>query len=117
MVECAMYGFDAYITTFMAGKTGCLSCLVPETPTWWQRQFPVLGAVSGTVGCLGAVEVVKIITGIGEPLAGTLLNMDLASMEFRRHKLSRDPQCKVCGARRVFPVQVGRQNDATLDTQ
>ena len=49
-----------------------------EVPPAWKREFPVFGAVSGTVACLGAVEVVKLITGIGEPLAGEMLAMDLA---------------------------------------
>lgn len=97
MVECAMYALEAQITTFIPGRTGCLACLYPEAPPEWRREFPVLGAVSGTVACLGAVEVVKLLTGLGEPLAGTLLTMDLGSMQFRRHHLQRAKLCPVCG--------------------
>ncbi len=97
MVECAMFALEAYVTTFIPGKTPCLRCIVPEKPPHWKREFPVLGAVSGTAGCLGAVEVIKLITGIGEPLAGVKLVMDLGSMEFRRLKIARDPNCPVCG--------------------
>jgi molybdopterin-synthase adenylyltransferase len=57
----------------------------------------VLGAVSGTAGCLGAVEVVKLLTGLGEPLAGMKLVMDLGTMEFRKLKIAREPACPVCG--------------------
>ena len=96
MVECAMYSMEAHITTILPGRTPCLGCLTPEKPPDWKRQFPVLGAVSGTVGCLGAVEVVKLITGLGEPLAGTLLTMDLGSMRFRRHRVQRRADCPVC---------------------
>lgn len=96
MVECAMYAFDAQVTTFIPGKTGCLACLVPHVPPEWKREFPVLGAVAGTIGCLGAIEVVKLLTGLGEPLAGTLLSMDLLSMNFRRLKIRRDENCPVC---------------------
>ena len=99
MVECAMYALEAQLTTFLPGRTGCLACLHPEAPPEWRREFPVLGAVSGTVACLGAVEVVKLLTGLGTPLAGTLLTMDLGTMQFRRHRLHRSPHCKVCGAR------------------
>jgi molybdopterin/thiamine biosynthesis adenylyltransferase len=99
MVECAMFAFDAQVTTFIPGQTGCLACLVPNVPPEWKREFPVLGAVAGTIGCLGAVEVVKLLTGLGEPLAGTLLSMDLLSMQFRRLQAKRDPQCMVCSGR------------------
>ena len=96
MVECAVYAFEAHVTTFVPGRTGCLQCLVPEVPPDWKRQFPVLGAVSGTAGCLGAVEVVKLLTGLGEPLADTRLVMDLGTMEFRRLKCAPRADCPVC---------------------
>ncbi len=98
MVECAMYAMEARITTFLPGSTGCLRCLIGESPQDWRRQFPVLGAVSGTVGCLGAVEVVKLLTGLGRPLANVLLTLDLGSMEFRRLKIAADPRCTVCAS-------------------
>ena len=97
MVECAVYAFEAHLTTFIPGRTGCLQCLVPEIPPDWRRRFPVLGAVSGVAGCLGAVEVVKLLTGLGEPLADTRLVMDLGTMEFRRLKTGRRVDCPVCG--------------------
>ena len=96
MVECAMYETEAHITTFAPGKTGCLRCLYPEKPDDWQRRFPVIGAVSGTVGCLGAMEVIKIIAGLGEPLFGRLLTMDLRDMSFQEVKIRPDPGCPVC---------------------
>jgi len=101
MVECAVYAFEAHITTFLPGRTGCLQCLVPAIPPDWKRHFPVLGAVSGVAGCLGAVEVIKLLTGLGEPLAGTRLVMDLGTMQFRRLKTARRADCPVCGAGRA----------------
>jgi molybdopterin/thiamine biosynthesis adenylyltransferase len=97
MVECAMYAMEARLTTILPGRTPCLECFVPEKPPEWRRRFPVLGAVSGTVGCMAATEVVKLVTGIGKPLAGVLLSMDLGSMEFRRLNISRRPDCAACG--------------------
>jgi molybdopterin/thiamine biosynthesis adenylyltransferase len=105
MVECAMYALEAHLTTFLPGVTGCLGCLCSEVPASWRRQFPVLGAVSGTVACLGAVEVVKVLTGLGAPLAGVLLAMDLGTMQFRRLKIRQNPQCSVCAAR-VAPLDL-----------
>lgn len=98
MVECAMHTLEATVTTFLPGRSGCLACYVPEVPPTWTRQFPVFGAVSGTAACLGAMEVIKLITGLGTPLAGEMLCMDLGSMGFRRVKLPRRSDCEVCGS-------------------
>lgn len=97
MVECAMHTLEASVTTFVPGKTGCLACYVPKVPPTWTRQFPVFGAVSGTAACLGAMEVIKLITGIGQPLCGSMLSMDLATMQFRQVRLPRRDDCPVCG--------------------
>ena len=60
LVECAMYELEAQITTVIPGQTPCLRCLHPEAPESWTRQFPVFGAVSGTVACLAAMEVINL---------------------------------------------------------
>ena len=98
MVECAMYELQAQLTTIIPGETPCLACLFPEAPPAWKREFPVLGAVSGTVGCLGAAETIKLIAGLGETLAGQLLTMDLRTMEFARRRITRRAGCAVCDA-------------------
>ena len=96
MVDCAMFELRAQITTLIPGRTPCLQCLYPEPPPDWKRQFPVFGAVSGMIGCLGALEAIKVLTGLGEPLLGRLLVCDLRSMAFRLLKVKRDPHCQVC---------------------
>ncbi len=96
MVECAMHALEASVTTFIPGKTGCLRCYVPEVPPAWTRQFPVFGAVSGVAACIGAMEVIKLITGIGEPLAGEMINIDLGTTQFRRVRLPRRDDCETC---------------------
>ncbi|MCH2136225.1 MAG: HesA/MoeB/ThiF family protein [Phycisphaerales bacterium] len=83
IVECAMYDLEATITTQQAGRTSSLRDLVPEPPDPWQRRFPVFGAVSGAVGCLGAMEAIKCITGLGEPLFNRMLFMNLRNMRMR----------------------------------
>jgi molybdopterin/thiamine biosynthesis adenylyltransferase len=98
MVECAVYELEAQISTIVPGDTPCLSCLCPEPPTGWRRQFPVFGAVAGMVGCLGAMEVIKLLTGLGEPLLNRLLTCDLRAMSFRTVNTKRRPDCPVCGA-------------------
>lgn len=99
MVECAMFELEAQITTFVPGRAPCLACLHPVEPPAWQRKFPVFGAVSGMVGSLAAMEVIKIITGIGEPLLGRLFTCDLRSMTFRTLKIIANPDCPVCGGK------------------
>jgi len=98
MVECAMYELQAQLTTFIPGESPCLACLFPEAPPAWKREFPVFGAVSGSVGCLAAMEAIKLIAGIGETLAGELLTMDLRTMAFSKHRVSRRVGCAVCDA-------------------
>ncbi len=97
LIECAMDELDAHITTIIPGKTPCLNCVYPEKPPMWKRQFPVFGAVSGTVGCLGAMEAIKIISGIGTTLQGQLLTLDLRDMTFRKIQINRNPDCPTCG--------------------
>lgn len=97
LVDCAMFELEAQLTTILPGRTPCLACLYPSTPPAWQRQFPVFGAVSGAVACLAAVEAIKVLAGLGEPLAGKLLTMDLRGMTFRKATLRRNPDCAVCG--------------------
>jgi len=97
LVESAMFSMEATLTTVVPGETACLACITPEKPDWWIRQFPVIGAVSGSVAAMAAMEVIKLITGIGRPLKNRMLVMDLGDMHFRTVKLHRDPACRVCG--------------------
>ena len=97
LVECAMFEMEAHITTVIPGKSPCLQCVFPKDPPTWKRQFPGLGAVSGTVACLGAVEAVKVLAGLGDPLAGRLLRMDLRRMTFHTMNVGQRSDCPVCG--------------------
>lgn len=97
MVECAMYELETRLATFLPGRTPCLACVYPEAPSGWKRQFPVFGAVSGVAGCLGAMEAIKVLTGLGEPLLEAMLICDLRTMRFRKLAIKQDPHCRVCG--------------------
>ena len=83
LVDCSMYDLEGRVTTVIPGQTPCLACLYPEPPTNWKRQFPVISPIASTVGCLAAMEAIKVVTGVGEPLAGKLLTFDLRDMVFR----------------------------------
>lgn len=98
MVECSMFELEAHLTSFVPGQTPCLQCIHPVAPPTWKRQFPVFGAVAGTVGCMAAMEAIKLIAGIGQPLLGRMLRIDLANMSFRTLNFRRREDCEVCAA-------------------
>jgi molybdopterin/thiamine biosynthesis adenylyltransferase len=106
MVVAAMNDMEAYLTTIIPHETGCLSCLFPEKPDWDRRGFGVLGAVSGTLACLTALEAIKFLTGFSSPLLSQLLTMDLGNMEFKKHRTFHDPNCPVCGIRKHHSYNV-----------
>ncbi len=99
MVDSAMYDMEAQLLTIIPGKTPCLACVCPAPPPVWKRQFPVFGAVSGTIACLAAVEAIKVIAGLGEPLLGKMLTIDMRDMTFRKIGIQRNPNCEACGGR------------------
>lgn len=108
MVEAAMDGMEAYLTTIIPGVTPCLSCLFPEKPEWDKRAFSVLGAVSGTLACLTALEAIKLITGFSQPLLSQLLTIDLHRMEFAKRRSYRDRECPVCGNNAPWRYSTGQ---------
>ena len=79
----------------------CYRCLFPQPPEAGYApncaQAGVLGVLPGIAGTLQAAEALKILLGIGEPLAGRLLHIDVRTMRFRETRLPRDPQCVGCG--------------------
>ena len=96
LVDCAMFDMDAQLVTVLPGKTACLACLYRTPNPAWKREFPVFGAVAGTIACLGALELIKILAGFGEPLTNRMLLADLWTLDFRKVEVRRDPACAVC---------------------
>ncbi len=84
-----------------AEKTACYRCLFPVPPSEDLvprcEQAGVLGALAGTVGTLQAIEVLKILLDLGEPLVGYLLLFDALDTRFRKIAVPVDPACKTCG--------------------
>ncbi len=94
-VHGAIWGMGGQVTVIVPGKTPCLACLFPETPP--RKHSPVLGTAPGVIGCIQATEVLKLLTGIGNPLFGRLLLYDGEFMEFSEVHVRRKPDCPVCG--------------------
>ena len=103
LVSAAVLRFEGQLSVFQGhdGACPCHRCLHPEPPPEGLvptcSEAGVLGAVTGVMGTLQATEVLKLILGIGETLAGRLLLWDALDARFRTVKLKRDPACALCG--------------------
>lgn len=101
VVHGSIFQFDGQVTVFKPQAGPCYRCLFPAPPPPGAvpncAEAGVLGVLPGIVGCIQAVEGIKQILGIGEPLVGRLLIFDALSMEFSEVKIRRDPNCPVCG--------------------
>jgi len=99
LVSGALGRFDGQVSAFRSdGKGPCYRCLVPDIPPDAQTcsQVGVVGALAGVIGSMMALEVIKLITGAGEPLCGKLWLFDGLKAESRTVKLPRDPACSAC---------------------
>ncbi len=88
LVSASIYQFEAQVSVFNVDGGPCYQCLYPEPPP--EHLSPncslsgVLGILPGVAGCLQAIEAVKLIIGKEDVLSGTLLSMDLLTMQFKR---------------------------------
>jgi molybdopterin/thiamine biosynthesis adenylyltransferase/rhodanese-related sulfurtransferase len=100
-VHGSIFRFEGQATTFIPYEGPCYRCLFPTPPPPELApscaEAGVLGLLPGMVGMIQATETAKLILGIGEPLVGRLLTYDALGMEFRELRLSRDPECPMCG--------------------
>ncbi|EDY19176.1 UBA/THIF-type NAD/FAD binding protein [Chthoniobacter flavus Ellin428] len=98
----SIFRFDGQCTVFAPHLGGpCYRCMFPEPPPPGMvpscAEGGVLGVLPGIIGVMQAIEAVKLIIGIGEPLIGRMIAFDALKMKFREFKLRRDPKCPVCG--------------------
>jgi molybdopterin/thiamine biosynthesis adenylyltransferase/rhodanese-related sulfurtransferase len=100
VVSASILGFDGQLSVFAPYDGPCYRCLYPVPPP--AELAPscgangVLGVLPGTMGLLQATEVVKLVTGIGEPLIGRLLLYEALGATFTELKVRRDPECEIC---------------------
>jgi adenylyltransferase/sulfurtransferase len=100
-VYASIFRFEGQVSVFATEDGPCYRCLYEEPPPPGLvpscAEGGVLGILPGFIGTLQATEVIKLATGIGEPLIGRLLMADAAEMNFRTLKVEKNPDCPVCG--------------------
>src|SRR4051794_34279104 len=100
VVSASILGFDGQLSVFKPHDGPCYRCLYPVPPP--ADMAPscgangVLGVLPGTMGLLQATEVIKLVTGAGEPLVGRLLLYEALGATFTELKVRRDPECAIC---------------------
>ena len=100
-VYASIFRLEGQVSIFDAQRGPCYRCLFPEPPPPGMvpscAEGGVLGVVPGIIGSLQALEVLKLILGLGDPLIGRLVLFDAIGFEFRELPVKRDPACRVCG--------------------
>jgi molybdopterin/thiamine biosynthesis adenylyltransferase/rhodanese-related sulfurtransferase len=101
VVHGSIFRFEGQVSVFQPYDGPCYRCLLPEPPPAELApscaEAGVLGVLPGIVGSLQALEAIKLILDLGDPLVGRLLAYDALEVSFRSFKVRRDPQCPACG--------------------
>jgi adenylyltransferase/sulfurtransferase len=101
LVEAGVLGFSGLVLSIRPGESACYRCVFPVPPEPGTvpscREAGVLGATAGIVGAIQALEAIKLLTGVGEPLTDRILQLDAATMEQMLVKTARRPDCPACG--------------------
>jgi sulfur-carrier protein adenylyltransferase/sulfurtransferase len=98
----SIFRFEGQCTVFAPHLGGpCYRCMFPEPPPPGMvpscAEGGVLGVLPGIIGVMQAIEAIKLIIGIGEPLIGRLVSFDALKMRYKEFKIRRDPNCPICG--------------------
>jgi molybdopterin/thiamine biosynthesis adenylyltransferase/rhodanese-related sulfurtransferase len=101
VVHGSIFRFEGQASVFKPYEGPCYRCFLPEPPPAEHApscaEAGVLGVLPGIIGSIQAMETIKILLGLGEPLVGRLLAYDALEEEFRVFKVRRDPACPACG--------------------
>jgi adenylyltransferase/sulfurtransferase len=96
----SIYRFDGQASVFWAEYGPCYRCLYPEPPPPGMvpscAEGGVLGVLCATIGSIQTTEAIKVLTGVGDPMIGSLIIYDALEMSFRKIKVRKDPNCPLC---------------------
>jgi molybdopterin/thiamine biosynthesis adenylyltransferase len=108
LVEAGVAGWDGVITTIIPYETACYRCIFPEFPREkTDTEIGLIGCLPGVLGTMQAMEVVKLILGIGKNLKNRLLVFDGLEMKFNEFSIQKNPNCPVCGKKDKAEVEEG----------
>jgi adenylyltransferase/sulfurtransferase len=97
----SIYRFDGQASVFWSAYGPCYRCLYPEPPPPGMvpscAEGGVLGVLCASIGSIQVTEAIKVLTGIGDPLVGSLMVYDALEMSYRKIKVRKDPNCAICG--------------------
>jgi sulfur-carrier protein adenylyltransferase/sulfurtransferase len=100
VVHGSIFRFEGQASVYLPYEGPCYRCQIPEPPPAELApscaEAGVLGVLPGIIGSLQAMEAIKLILGLGEPLVGRILAYDALEEEFRSFKVRRDPECPAC---------------------
>ncbi|HUC14904.1 MAG TPA: molybdopterin-synthase adenylyltransferase MoeB [Acidimicrobiales bacterium] len=100
VVHGSIFRFEGQASVYLPHQGPCYRCQVPEPPppdlAPSCAEAGVLGVLPGIIGSLQAMEAIKVLLGLGDPLVGRLLAYDALEGTFRTFKLNRDPGCPAC---------------------
>jgi molybdopterin/thiamine biosynthesis adenylyltransferase/rhodanese-related sulfurtransferase len=100
VVHGSIFRFEGQASVYLPHQGPCYRCQVPEPPPAELApscaEAGVLGVLPGIIGSIQAMEAIKLLLGLGEPLAGRLLAYDALDQTFRTFKINRDPECAAC---------------------
>ncbi|NRA27184.1 MAG: molybdopterin-synthase adenylyltransferase MoeB [Opitutales bacterium] len=120
VVHGSIHQFDGQVSVFQPNDGPCYRCLFPEPPPLGSApscaEAGVLGVLPGTVGTIQATEAIKVLTGMGESLTGKLLCWDALSSEQRLLRISKNPNCPLCGAQPSITALAWTGDFCDLDT-
>ena len=101
VVHGSIFRFEGQATVFHPYVGPCYRCMIPEPPPAELApscaEAGVLGVLPGIIGSIQAMEAIKLLLGLGDPLVGRLLAYDALEESFRTFKVHRDPECPACG--------------------
>ncbi len=100
VVHGSIFRFEGQASVYLPHQGPCYRCQVPEPPPAELApscaEAGVLGVLPGIIGSIQAMEAIKLLLGIGDPLVGRLLAYDALEETFRTFRVNRDPECAAC---------------------
>src|ERR671929_2393782 len=117
VVHGSIFRFEGQATVFAPYEGPCYRCMIPEPPPAELApscaEAGVLGVLPGIVGSIQAIETLKVLLGLGDPLIGRLLAYDSLEQSFRTFKVNRDPNCPSCGPN-AAPIVIAEYDELCL---